>query len=634
MSVSGGGTLPEHQLVAFWAPFLLLHLGGQDNITAYAIEDNRLWLRHLQTFVVQVLAAGYILYQSYIFGHQTQLRQATILMFLVGVIKYGERVWALKCASTSNLSGKNYQSFGRVHMIENRYNVRRSLHGVMLKAHLLLNIPMHLLKGPLPRVALEDDNWGFSWDSMYRVAEMQLFLMHEVFYGKAPVIHTWYGLCIRVISPVATGVACLLFGRSSDERHGRYYSRADVAVTYVLLVGALVLEILSVLRAMFSSWALVNIVAWQTCCLFGQVHVTPDGLVEGEPFGGCSSRVPIVGVLFKLVTTRYQRLICLAKFFLERAMEIVGLPTGDWSGSMGQHSFIHLCTQRKYNWSSKMARWLGREDWWNTLVYTSSVPVPADFRKLLEKQLLCSVGVSGESPDHIQNSRGRAVLKRSGWHEELAWSVEIQLDESILVWHIATQVYLTCCYDAKYKSRPALAMTIEVLSNYMVFLLAARPFMLPDNASRQSYVELCNKVINHVNNYNSAEDLVRLIREHGEALNTSTTGPPPPADAAETEILEMNLTFDRASKLGAWLICNELNTPDVAGAHMLNLVAQVWMEMLCYASYRCRADSHARQLRNGGEITTLVAILMEYLKSDVLKHMHLQRFVQRSENPV
>uniref|UniRef100_J3N2L1 DUF4220 domain-containing protein n=1 Tax=Oryza brachyantha TaxID=4533 RepID=J3N2L1_ORYBR len=38
---------PQHRLMAFWAPFLLLHLGGQDNITAYAIEDNRLWLRHL-----------------------------------------------------------------------------------------------------------------------------------------------------------------------------------------------------------------------------------------------------------------------------------------------------------------------------------------------------------------------------------------------------------------------------------------------------------------------------------------------------------------------------------------------------------------------------------------------------------
>jgi hypothetical protein len=52
------GRSPEHKLMAFWAPFLLLHLGGQDNITAYAIEDNELWLRHLQTLAVQVAAAA------------------------------------------------------------------------------------------------------------------------------------------------------------------------------------------------------------------------------------------------------------------------------------------------------------------------------------------------------------------------------------------------------------------------------------------------------------------------------------------------------------------------------------------------------------------------------------------------
>ncbi|KAJ7003227.1 hypothetical protein NC653_008463 [Populus alba x Populus x berolinensis] len=35
-------------LRAFWAPFLLVHLGGLDTITAFSIEDNDLWLRHLK----------------------------------------------------------------------------------------------------------------------------------------------------------------------------------------------------------------------------------------------------------------------------------------------------------------------------------------------------------------------------------------------------------------------------------------------------------------------------------------------------------------------------------------------------------------------------------------------------------
>ncbi|KAG5063018.1 hypothetical protein JHK85_004201 [Glycine max] len=56
------------QLLAFWAPIFLIHLGGPDTITAYALEDNELWLRHF-----------------------------------VGIIKYGERTWSLYCGSIKNL---------------------------------------------------------------------------------------------------------------------------------------------------------------------------------------------------------------------------------------------------------------------------------------------------------------------------------------------------------------------------------------------------------------------------------------------------------------------------------------------------------------------------------------------------
>jgi len=39
---------------ALWAPILLVHLGGQDGIVAYNIEDNELWTRHVLTAVSQV----------------------------------------------------------------------------------------------------------------------------------------------------------------------------------------------------------------------------------------------------------------------------------------------------------------------------------------------------------------------------------------------------------------------------------------------------------------------------------------------------------------------------------------------------------------------------------------------------
>ncbi|CAM0908436.1 unnamed protein product [Alopecurus aequalis] len=597
MSVSSSKWLPEQQLMAFWAPFLLLHLGGQDNITSYSIEDNRLWLRHLQTLAVQVLAAAYILYESSIVARRTLLRPAAILMFVAGVIKYGERVWALNCASSSTLSGKNYQSFGLVRTEGAKIYSAVTFGEDVEVAHRLLNIPLHLFKGPLPVLGYHKTCFilrGYSWWLMYRVAEVQLSLMYEVFYSKAPVIHTWYGYCIRVISPMAATVAAVLVLRQFSEKDGYYYNRLDVTATYVLLAGAVVLEITSLLRAMFSSWA--------------HAELASSSCGEG----------PCCLLLLRVLTFPRNLVKC--------AMRKAGMPISRyWSGSMGQHNFIHLCTHSRDSRSSKVARWMGREDWWNTLVYTSSTPVPANFSQLLHKQLTGpSLGVSIESPDHINNSRGRAVLKRMGWHKELAWSVDIQLEESILVWHVATHVYLSW-YDERHSSRPNLAEAIQVLSNYMIFLLAARPYMLPDNATRQRYVELCNKVIHHLY-YSSAEDLVKLIRENGEALNTTTVPRPPPlpceaerdeAEEAAAAAAAMNLTFDRASQLGAWLITKELDTPDAAGADMLDLISQVWMEMLCYVSYRCRPESHARQLSDGGEIITIVAIMMEYMTRHV-----------------
>nr|CAE03066.2 OSJNBa0089E12.4 [Oryza sativa Japonica Group] len=93
-NLSLSSTAREHNLVAFWAPFLLLHLGGPDNITAYSLEDNKLWKRHLVTLVVQVLGVGYVLYKN-IAGNGMMIVVAAILMSVVGTAKYGERTYAL-----------------------------------------------------------------------------------------------------------------------------------------------------------------------------------------------------------------------------------------------------------------------------------------------------------------------------------------------------------------------------------------------------------------------------------------------------------------------------------------------------------------------------------------------------------
>lgn len=100
-----------HSLAFFWAPFLLVHLGGKDTITAFALEDNNLWLRHLLNLVVQVVLALYVFWKS-IGRHNVALLVSGAFMFVVGVIKYGERTWSLRCARFERLEESSGYQYG------------------------------------------------------------------------------------------------------------------------------------------------------------------------------------------------------------------------------------------------------------------------------------------------------------------------------------------------------------------------------------------------------------------------------------------------------------------------------------------------------------------------------------------
>ena len=71
----------------------MLHLGGQGTITAYAVQDNELWLRDLLGLLVQLAVALYIFLLSW---KANWLSFLSIPMLLVGFIKYAERAWAMR----------------------------------------------------------------------------------------------------------------------------------------------------------------------------------------------------------------------------------------------------------------------------------------------------------------------------------------------------------------------------------------------------------------------------------------------------------------------------------------------------------------------------------------------------------
>ncbi|CAN6372501.1 unnamed protein product [Urochloa humidicola] len=93
---------PSAGLEVLWAPLILLHLGGQDGITAYSIQDNELWRRHFVIAASQIGIAVYVFCRSGWSGDGRLLR-AAILLFVPGAIKCLEKPLSLKKATATSI---------------------------------------------------------------------------------------------------------------------------------------------------------------------------------------------------------------------------------------------------------------------------------------------------------------------------------------------------------------------------------------------------------------------------------------------------------------------------------------------------------------------------------------------------
>lgn len=547
--------LREHELVAFWAPLLLVHLGGQDTITAYSIEDNGIWLRHLQTLIVQVMGAIFVVYR-YIPGSEPLIIAAAVLIFIVGVLKYGERVWALKSASMdsiwrsldkSNTSGRDKE---RDKLLLKLLERRDCLDDeeVLMAAHGLLDICKGLFIGlrRMRRTYLHEVMDSFKLcGHLDTLMEMELSLMYDILYTKSVVIHTNYGCCIRVIAPLATVTAFVLFQISTKEGHNRH----DITISYILLGGALVLEMASLVRAVGSTWTL----AWLYYKNWRWLH---DQLLAFRQVFGAG---------------KHRR----------------------WSGSIGQYNLLLSCACDKAETTGKKRAWLpGLRricDWCrgSKLHYSRSTEVSDSTKELVLGELLRIVRHGKE----IGPFPGMLTLQHFKLDELISWSIkDIGFEESIIAWYLASEI---CMFKSRSKNEKLLE-AIRVLSKYMVFLLVEQPYMLPGPVRRSRYQEIHDALCKMMQSakgadYTSPRKRVDWALQSGLRSLVNSFGAPADYD---TGVRLAQMLYHRPMKL--------------------EVIFGVWVEMLCYVADNCSRESHAKQLSSGGELVTIVWLMARH----------------------
>ncbi|KAL6841049.1 hypothetical protein ACP4OV_029018 [Aristida adscensionis] len=614
----GSGTR-EPQLVAFWVPFLLLHLGGPDNITAYALEDNRLWLRHLQTLTVQVLGAAYVIY-NYIANSEPFLLVASSSMFVAGVVKYGERIWALRCGNMSRFSKSN-------DVVDPCQLLRQGMgeEEILLRAHSQFDIckcaftDTKLEVSP-KRSSNGDDRIGSSVGSesippkaymdedIYKLLEMELSLMYDMLYTKAMVIHTWYGFCIHFISLLGTATTFLLFQLGSRNGH----SRVDVVISYVLLVGASVLEAISLCRALLSTWSCASLSRRGWNCLL-------DAITS------------------------------LRRLFIKPARRRL------WSGCIGQYNLFHLCTRDSNEIGNRLATKLGLHNWWNKLHFSGTFSDTTSFStEDLKEHILQALQRLKDDRTNLNRSGAfiKDLLKKLvavGAYDDPHWSDDIDFDESIIVLHTATDVYIQ---ESPAAHEEKFIEVIKVISNYMMFLLVLKPEMLPGRPRHKVFVDACKfldehwsqclddgAVITSSQSWNPYNMLKELFHHEGPNNGSRILLREKLADKLyskykDDNVWEKYVAWDdeQGARFRKWsseyigeygfLLAKELLEMDSIRRHgdAFAAILECWLRMMLHAAERCSRDSHARQLSNGGEFITIVWLLEQH-------HIYLSQYL-------
>uniref|UniRef100_I1R1U7 DUF4220 domain-containing protein n=2 Tax=Oryza glaberrima TaxID=4538 RepID=I1R1U7_ORYGL len=568
---------------------MLLHLGGQETITAFSMEDCALWKRHLLTLTVQMLMAIYVVSMQW--RGDKWLAVPTAIMFVAGTTRYAERIWALRRAQSTSLESSDmefyapsaeydfnthstdyYSKLSSIISDEQERNFERIVEVATKGFRLGLDFLMDVIP-PRPAYWYQGGTelWGGGEpldslvDMAYKLADIHLSMIYDYFYtkfGGGLVV----GLLCRITTLALNCIALSLFLVSRLDHHlkaGSSYNIADVMICYILLVGAFTLEISSVLLWLMSSYSTWNLlrkhlhpessrIEWsgelqQYNMIDECIHEKKAGLQLGRVMRlvgierACSTK-PVK------VSTDVKRLI------LDKMLKI-------WATSTSANKLD--LTRFHGEWAQ---RWVKR-------YYHHEAPPPFEF-------------TAGTSDEEQASASPSARAQRALWISRIQ---DLGFVASVFIWHLVTDICLEADSSRVADSTEKLMNSNWELSNYVMYLIVKCKAMV-SKYERDSL------------SYSREQVMWPVILDR-------------PVD--RSEFVENLLSARHHDVLGDAIdVSSELLKMEEAAARW-DLISTVWVEMICYMAHNCGVAFHAKQLCAGGELVTHVKMLLMILRFPV-----------------
>ncbi|KAF3572561.1 hypothetical protein F2Q69_00060931 [Brassica cretica] len=603
----------NHELLAFWAPFLLLHLGGPDTITALALEDNELWRRHLFGLICQAVSTVYVLFLSIPSG----IAVPTGLMIAAGVIKFVERIRALYLASSGKFKGSVLRKNEKLMRKEEDPTTAgvpikpsRELRDleVVQYAYKLFNISKVLV----PDLRLASRGWDESKrfvDSLtpeeaLRVLEVELSFMYDDFFTKASILLTRVGSVFRFIAfGCLVSSLCIFFSKKKEN-----YKRFDVSLTYALLIGGIVLEL---------------VVAVMICVSDRTIAITRKLKQSSDETWSWYDK--FLNWILGFRRLKWERCRCpMSEEDLSEAHEVLNrtFMFRRWSEYIHGYNLIEFCLRispqkihrpegyiRSF-FDLRITRTLALVAQVIEIIFKSSDRLPKDLWEFIHNEVRYKsrVAVDRERAKRISSARGEWTLnqpQRSGTAEltvEQALVQHVSLvdyGQSILLWHIATdliyRIEIRILTEEQYRCKEVSKM----LSDYMIYLMMMKPALMSAIAgtAKMKFTETCSVARTFFG------DGFSDVREAcGELLSKKRN--------MMVFYMGDESTLEDACKLAEELLRIERRSEE---GSVWGLVSRIWVELLCYAANHCDSKQHVAQLSQGGELVSFVWLFMAHL---------------------
>ncbi|XP_062088444.1 uncharacterized protein LOC133795006 [Humulus lupulus] len=410
-----------------------------------------------------------------------------------------------------------------------------------------------------------------SCEEVFRVIEIELGFIYDVFYTKVVVIHSILGGCLRFFSFLCVLSVFVAFFIAEKQD----YSAAHVIITYVLLAGAAILEMYAFLFLLCSDWTML--------LLSKHKNIAVDLL--------------------------YQVISHIPKFLIPKNKR--------WSNTIGQYNLIGFCLKyRPGKCSIYLKHFVSFYDQLVYEYYCKRISIHKELKEVIFKQLQKkSRGSKPSACKELCDHRGEWALKNEECDSRLGWSVMGEFDESILLWHIATDLcYKSDTDENLNNSQPNQSSNTvkrynskeisKLLSEYMLYFLVMRPFMLPNGIGQIRFQDTCAEAVE----FFEGRKFIAGEKKACEALIK-----------VSTEILPSEVKGDRSKSVlfdacglakGLQSLETEQNWDK---EKKWELISHVWVEILSYAAGQCQKNQHVQQLRRGGELLSHVWLLMAHL---------------------